>query len=105
MIARAFGAGTTLLLLVLVLFVVARTIGGRGPGVLSPRQQRRAAKRSADDAARLAALAHARRRAEQAPVLQPWERDTHLDLGRADPGQPDLGQHGDGPHGSDDKTP
>lgn len=100
MIARAFGAGTTLLLLVLVLFVVARTIGGRGPGVLSPRQQRRAAKRSADDAARLAAIAHARRRAEQDPVLQPWERDTRLDLGQHDPGQ-----HADGPHGSDDKTP
>lgn len=60
MIARSFGAGSILLVLVLVLFVVARTIGGRGPGVLTPRQQRRRDRRSARDAHRLAAAARAR---------------------------------------------
>ena len=47
MLARGFGAAAALLAMVLVLFVVARLIGGRGPGVLSPRQMRRAARRSA----------------------------------------------------------
>ena len=40
MIARGFGAAAVLMLLVLVLFVIARLIGGRGPGDLSKRQQR-----------------------------------------------------------------
>jgi phosphate transport system permease protein len=41
MIARGFGAAATLLVLVLLLFVVARAIGGRGAGQLSARQGRR----------------------------------------------------------------
>ena len=40
-IQRAFGAGVVLLLLVVVLFSAARIIGGRPPGHLSRRQQRR----------------------------------------------------------------
>jgi phosphate transport system permease protein len=61
MIARGFGAGAALMLLVLVLFVLARVIGGRGAGQLSRRQWRRRARRSARDAARFAAreTAHA----------------------------------------------
>jgi phosphate transport system permease protein len=41
MIARGFGAAATLLVLVLVLFAIARAIGGRGAGELSTRQSRR----------------------------------------------------------------
>ena len=40
-IARGFGAAATLLILVLLLFVIARVIGGRGPGQLTNRQRRR----------------------------------------------------------------
>lgn len=60
MVARGFGAAATLLMLVVVLFVVARVIGGNGPGRLSPRAARRRARRSYDDAERIAArrLAH-----------------------------------------------
>ncbi|MCW2751631.1 MAG: phosphate transporter permease PtsA [Aeromicrobium sp.] len=39
-IARAFGSGVVLLLLVVVIFSVARIIGGRPPGRLSRRQRR-----------------------------------------------------------------
>jgi phosphate transport system permease protein len=50
--ARAFGAAAVLLVMVLVLFVIARRIGGRGPGQLSAGQQRRRAAASRRDAAR-----------------------------------------------------
>ena len=40
-IARGFGSAAVLMLLVLVLFVIARLIGGRGPGVLTAAQLRR----------------------------------------------------------------
>lgn len=40
-IARGFGAAAVLLTLVVLLFVIARVIGGRAPGQLSGRQQRR----------------------------------------------------------------
>ncbi|UUN28802.1 phosphate ABC transporter permease PstA [Streptomyces sp. FIT100] len=40
-IDRGFGTAATLLLLVLVLFVIARVIGGRGPGQLTRRQLHR----------------------------------------------------------------
>jgi phosphate transport system permease protein len=52
MVDRGFGAATMLFFLVLVLFVTARLIGGSGPGQLSPRQRRRAKRRSARDAKR-----------------------------------------------------
>ena len=51
-IARGFGAACALLVLVLFLFFVARTIGGRGPGQLTPRQQRHRAMGSVRDLAR-----------------------------------------------------
>ncbi len=55
MIARGFGAAATLVLLVLTLFVVARLIGGRGPGQLSDRQRRAAMAASARDLRRMTA--------------------------------------------------
>jgi phosphate transport system permease protein len=48
-IARGFGAAATLLILVLLLFVIARVIGGRGPGQLTSRQRRRRAAASQRD--------------------------------------------------------
>lgn len=57
--ARAFGAASVLLVVVVVLFVTARKIGGRGPGQLTPRQQRRRAAASRRDLARYARRASA----------------------------------------------
>jgi phosphate transport system permease protein len=51
-IARGFGAACVLLVLVLLLFAIARAVGGRGPGQLSPGQQRRRALASRRDLAR-----------------------------------------------------
>jgi phosphate transport system permease protein len=48
-IARGFAAAAVLMVLVLVLFTLARVLGGRPVGVLSKRQARRAANRSAQD--------------------------------------------------------
>ncbi len=48
-IARGYGSAAVLMLLVLVLFIVARLIGGRGPGVLSGRQLRRRLQQSRVD--------------------------------------------------------
>lgn len=53
MIARGFGAAATLMLLVLVLFAIARMLGGRGAGQLSARQQRRRAAASRRDKFRI----------------------------------------------------
>jgi len=52
MVARGFGTATTLLVLVLVLFAIARVLGGRGAGQLTARQQRRGAAASRRDAGR-----------------------------------------------------
>ena len=49
MIARGFGSAAVLMVLVLILFAVARVIGGRGPGVLTARQQRRRLTQSRTD--------------------------------------------------------
>jgi phosphate transport system permease protein len=54
-IARGFGAASVLMLIVLILFIVARVFGGRGPGVLTPRQQARRAARSRSDLYRFTA--------------------------------------------------
>ncbi len=51
-IARGFGAACVLLVLVLLLFATARKIGGRGPGQLTPGQQRRRVLGSRRDLAR-----------------------------------------------------
>jgi phosphate transport system permease protein len=52
MVARAFGAGLALMIAVLVLFTLARLLGGAAPGELTRRQRRRLAR----DSARAAAL-------------------------------------------------
>ena len=54
-IIRGFGTAAVLLVLVLLLFIVARTIGGRGPGNLSRRQLRKRAKNSMNDIQRFEA--------------------------------------------------
>ncbi|MGW7382442.1 phosphate ABC transporter permease PstA [Streptomyces sp. NPDC054794] len=56
MIARGFGAAAVLMALVLVLFTIARIIGGRGPGHLNRRQAKRAARASRRDVERFAEL-------------------------------------------------
>ncbi|MCB8906823.1 MULTISPECIES: phosphate ABC transporter permease PstA [unclassified Streptomyces] len=53
MIARGFGCAALLMALVLLLFLVARVIGGRGPGQLSRRQQRRRTAASLRDLERM----------------------------------------------------
>lgn len=58
-IARGFAAGAVLLILILILFAVARIIGGRGPGQLTRRQERGRTRRSARDLARYEADAAA----------------------------------------------
>jgi phosphate transport system permease protein len=61
-IARGFGAASTLLVLVVVLFTIARIIGGRGAGNLSAGQQHRRERKSYRDALRIS-----NREAEAAP--------------------------------------
>ncbi len=61
MVARAFGAGATLLALVLVLFALARVLGGRPAGELSPRAQRKRALQSKQDFDRFIDRDYARR--------------------------------------------
>ncbi len=56
MIARGFGTAAVLLALVLILFAIARVIGGRGPGELSERQRRRVITRSARALAEIQSL-------------------------------------------------
>jgi phosphate transport system permease protein len=53
MVQRGFATAAFLLLLVLALFAVARVIGGKGAGQVSPRRARRAQRRSARDVARI----------------------------------------------------
>ncbi|WP_040477676.1 phosphate ABC transporter permease PstA [Longispora albida] len=52
MIARGFGTAAVLMVLVVVLFVLARLAGGRAPGRLTARQQRRRMRASARDVLR-----------------------------------------------------
>ncbi|WP_446041787.1 phosphate ABC transporter permease PstA [Streptomyces sp. SID1121] len=59
MIARGFGAAAVLMALVLILFAVARVLGGRGPGRQTRRQARRTARASARDVRRFAEAAPA----------------------------------------------
>jgi phosphate transport system permease protein len=63
-VSRGFGAAVVLLVLVIVLFMIARMVGGRGAGVLTPRQQRRRAIASRRD------LARYERRARPAAAMQ-----------------------------------
>ena len=57
MVARGFGTAAVLLVLVFILFVLARLIGGKGPGQLSDGQRRRASAESRRDLVRMTALA------------------------------------------------
>jgi phosphate transport system permease protein len=59
-ITRGFATAMLLLLLVVVLFLIARAIGGRGPGQLTAGQLRRRAARSRRDLERYARMAEAR---------------------------------------------
>ena len=54
MVARGFGTAATLMVLVLLLFTLARLIGGRAPGQLARRARRRRDRQSARDARRFA---------------------------------------------------
>jgi len=76
MIARGFGAATVLMALVLILFAIARVIGGRGPGHQSKRQARRAARASMRDAERFAEL--------HAPGLELFETGSSEDADQPD---------------------
>jgi phosphate transport system permease protein len=67
MIARGFGAAAVLLLLVLVLFALARVFGGRQAGELSPSGQRRRTRESLQDLERM----NARQRVEVQWGAQP----------------------------------
>ncbi|MHB9859519.1 phosphate ABC transporter permease PstA [Streptomyces sp. YIM S03343] len=68
MIARGFGTAATLMALVLLLFVAARIVGGRGPGHLTRRQEHRRVTASHRDAQRFAARAA---RAARGPQRNP----------------------------------
>ena len=54
MVERGFAVAAFLLLVVIVLFAIARIVGGRGPGQLSKMQRRRAVRASRRDAQRFA---------------------------------------------------
>ncbi|EIC06587.1 phosphate ABC transporter, inner membrane subunit PstA [Microbacterium laevaniformans OR221] len=73
-IARGFGAAAVLMVLVFVLFFLARLLGGKGAGVLSPQGLARARAASARDAARLARR-DASRRAGSAVTAGPTDAD------------------------------
>jgi phosphate transport system permease protein len=53
-VARGFGAAAVLMVMVFALFWIARKLGGKGAGVLTPRGERRAREASARDAGRFA---------------------------------------------------
>ncbi|MFB9467681.1 phosphate ABC transporter permease PstA [Streptomyces cinereospinus] len=57
MVSRGFGTASLLMALVLLLFVAARVVGGRGPGQLTRRQEHRRVLASRRDARRFAARA------------------------------------------------
>lgn len=57
MVARGFGAAAVLLVLVLTLFLLARSLGGRAPGDLSERQRRAVQSASRRDVQRFTARA------------------------------------------------
>jgi phosphate transport system permease protein len=71
-IARGFATAAVLMILVLVLFTIARILGGKPAGHLSKRQVRRAAKRSAADLERAEAR-HQYPGAQTSPLLSPRE--------------------------------
>jgi phosphate transport system permease protein len=56
MVARGFATAAFLMMVVLFLFVIARIVGGHGPGHVTKRQARRIARQSARDVARFSNL-------------------------------------------------
>lgn len=58
-VARGFATAAVLMILVLVLFTIARIVGGRPAGQLSKRQQRRTVTTSAQDVVRMTSVAAA----------------------------------------------
>jgi phosphate transport system permease protein len=74
-IARGFATAATLLFLVLILFVIARKLGGQGPGELTARQARQRAAQSRQDVARVEAN-HAAIAEELAGLRTPHHQET-----------------------------
>jgi phosphate transport system permease protein len=75
-ITRGFATAALLLVLVVLLFAIARAIGGRGPGQLTAGQLRRRAARSRRDLERYARRADAARPYRGAPHADILERAT-----------------------------
>lgn len=71
-IARGFGTAAVLMILVVILFVLARAIGGRGPGILTRRQQEARARQSRDDDYRFRARELGVAEARTLPDLGAW---------------------------------
>jgi phosphate transport system permease protein len=72
LIARGFGTAAVLMTLVLILFVLARIVGGRGPGNLTKRQRRKRTNQSRRDAQRFdSRVASAAREAMSLPEDSP----------------------------------
>lgn len=76
-IARGFGTAAVLMLLVVSLFAIARVLGGRGAGELSPRQRRAALARSRRDAERFDATVAARTIETSGYAGFGYQRDPH----------------------------
>ncbi|MDF2443386.1 MAG: phosphate transport system permease protein [Subtercola sp.] len=74
-IARGFGTAAVLILLVLLLFVVARLIGGKGAGQLSDRQRRRVAQQSVDDLRRMSARRYLLVPTAEATIIRPTDKE------------------------------
>lgn len=72
-VVRGFGTAAVLMILVLILFVIARVLGGRGPGQLSNSQRRRVLRQSAADARRFAARDEPNAPAPSAPSAPPLQ--------------------------------
>jgi phosphate transport system permease protein len=72
-VIRGFGTAATLLLVVLVLFGLARRLGGRGPGHLTPRQQHAIQAASTRTAIRMAGYHRPPAGAVVAPAGRPEE--------------------------------
>ena len=65
MVTRGFGTAAVLLLVVITLFAIARVIGGRGVGLLTPRQERGARDASVRDIQRITIANDRRQRVAQ----------------------------------------
>lgn len=79
MIARGFGSGVVLLVLVVALFAIARAIGGRGAGQLSEGQRRRRIAASRRDVERF--IARNRSAARMPATAPPYEAGQSRQLG------------------------